>query len=107
MKLSRLSPLTLLITYSHNNNNSSYGATIDPREIPSNYYVQQVKDLMPVMVVNGSAQQRVTEVCSNNRYVCLQIYIKDSSEVDYLENSVPSSYINGLLLRGRVADNDF
>jgi hypothetical protein len=81
-------------------------AIIDPKQIPSNYYIQQIKELSPVSVVDGSVQSKVTDLCCNNRYACMQIYIKDSSEMEPpLENLVPTSYINGLLLRGRVADN--
>lgn len=39
------------------------------------------------------------------RYAALQIFIKDSCDVDVLENVVPGGYVNGLLLAGRVGDD--
>lgn len=36
----------------------------------------------------------------------MQVHIKDSCDVDYLENLVPNQYINLLLLKDRISSND-
>lgn len=84
----------------------SYCAVLDPKEIPSNYYIQLIKELSAVTVTNSggklSVENKITDIDSN-RYICLQIYIKDSCDVDYLENAVPNQFINLLLLKDRIS----
>ena len=51
-----------------------------------------------------SVENKIADIDSN-RYICLQTYIKDSCDVDYLENVVPNQYINLLLLKDRISSD--
>lgn len=78
-KLLRLDTITILINHKTSSSQlMAYRCELDPKSFPSNYYFQFVEELTPLKLLPH-----------RTRCIGFQVYIKDSCEVEYLENYIP------------------
>ena len=79
MRLISLEQISIILTIKFSANfQYNFATTLDPRSIPSNFYMQNCQELIPCF-----------DTLYYNCYAFLQIYIKDSCDTDFIENSVP------------------
>ena len=87
IKLDWLSPLELIFTCNRGDQSSSFSCKLDPKELPSNYYLQLVQPLTSICNLQEKkglvhTESKIGELGAA-RHVALQVYIKDNCEVDY------------------------
>lgn len=85
LRLLRLDELTIVCTAQKD----CFLCRIDPKEVPSNLYFHLARPLLPPRPLPQA-----------NAHILLQAYIKDSCEVDTLENPLPDKYREMILEAG-------